>query len=67
MQVIVPTDILVTNNIRGGFTTIQGREFVEVIPSCAIWAITNNYTSKVEKYIPFMESKDCKKRLIEEK
>ena len=38
-----------------------------MIPSCAVWAITNNYTSKAEKYVPFMESKDRKKRLIEEK
>ena len=38
-----------------------------MIPSCAVWAITNNYTPKDEKYVPFMESKDRKKRLIEEK
>ena len=34
-----------------------------MIPSCALWAITNNYTSKDEKYVPFMESKDRNKKI----
>ena len=43
-----------------------GKEVREVIPSCAAWAIRNNYPSKDGKYIPFMESKEGEKRLIEE-
>ena len=43
-----------------------GKEVCKVIPSCAVWAIRINYPSKDGKYIPFMESKEIEKRLIEE-
>ena len=48
----------VLNNLKKGVC--------KVIPSCAVWAIRNNYPSKDGKYIPFMESKEGEKRLIEE-
>ena len=48
----------VLNNLKKGVC--------KVIPSCAVWAIRNNYPSKNGKYIPFMESKEGEKRLIEE-
>ena len=42
-----------------------GKRVRKVIPSCAAWAIRNNYPSKDGKYFPFMESKEGEKRLIE--
>ena len=48
----------VHNNLRKGVR--------KVIPSCAVWAIRNNFPSKDGKYILFMESKEGGKRLIEE-
>ena len=43
-----------------------GKGVRKVIPSCAVWAIRNNYPSKDGKYIPFVESKEGEKRLTEE-
>ena len=38
----------------------------KVIPSCAVWAIRNNYPSKDGEYIQLIENKEGEKRLIEE-
>ena len=43
-----------------------GKGVRKVIPSCVVWEIRNNFPSKDRKYIQFMESKECEKRLIEE-
>ena len=43
-----------------------GKGVRKVIPSCAVWAIKNAYPSPDEKYIPFMESKEEEKRLMNE-
>ena len=37
----------------------------KVIPSCAVWAIRNNYPSKDGKYIPLMEIKEGERNSIE--
>ena len=43
-----------------------GKGVRKVIPSYVVWEIRNNFPSKDRKYIQFMESKECEKRLIEE-
>ena len=43
-----------------------GKGVRKVIPSCAVWAIRDEYPSKDGKYIPFMESKEEEKRILDE-
>ena len=43
-----------------------GKGIRKVIPSCAVWAIRNNYPSKDGKYIRFMESEEGENRIIEQ-
>ena len=42
-----------------------GKGVRKVIPSCAIWAIRTAFPSENGNYIPFMESKEEEKRLME--
>ena len=43
-----------------------GKGVRKVTPSCAVWAIRTKYLSEDGRYIPFMESKEEEKRILEE-
>ena len=43
-----------------------GKGVRKVIPSCAVWAIRNKFASDDGVYVPFMESKEEERRILED-
>ena len=43
-----------------------GKGVCKVISSYAVWTIRTKYPSEDDRYIPFMESKEEEKRILEE-
>ena len=49
--------MLVIGNTQGGFKTELIRGIRKMVPSCAIQAIRDAYTEKINVYLPFQEAK----------